>query len=113
VVNIAVNEQRIVLTRDRRLLYIKNISHGYWVRAVVVKSQVDEVLRRFDLYGSIQPFARCLVCNGVLSSVARLISWTVSNQDPALLRGFYQCTIASESTGGLAHEDMRQRYAVF
>ncbi|WP_422614795.1 Mut7-C RNAse domain-containing protein [Methylobacter svalbardensis] len=33
-VNIAVSEQRIVLTRDRRLLYAKQISHGYWVRRV-------------------------------------------------------------------------------
>jgi uncharacterized protein with PIN domain len=71
VVDLAVKEQRIVLTRDRRLLYIKHISHGYWVRAVNVKSQVDEVLRRFDLYGSIRPFARCLVCNGVLAPVAK------------------------------------------
>ena len=71
VVDIAVNEQRIVLTRDRRLLYAKHISHGYWVRAVDIESQVDEVLRRFDLYGSIQPFVRCLVCNGMLTAVAK------------------------------------------
>jgi len=31
VVNIAVTEHRIVLTRDRRLLFAKNISYGYWV----------------------------------------------------------------------------------
>ena len=71
VVDIAVNEQRIVLTRDRRLLYVKHISHGYWVRAVDAESQVDEVLRRFNLYGSIHLFARCLVCNGMLATVAK------------------------------------------
>ncbi len=71
VVNIALSEQRIILTRDRRLLYAKKISHGYWVRAVEVKIQLDEILRRFDLYGSIHPFTRCLVCNGVLASVAK------------------------------------------
>ena len=71
VVNSAVNEQRIVLTRDRRLLYAKQISHGYWVRAVAADIQIDEVLRRFDLYGSIHLFARCLVCNGLLVSVAK------------------------------------------
>ena len=70
-VKIAVNERRIVLTRDRRLLYIKQIDHGYWVRAVDVEVQVDEVLRRFDLYDSIHPFVRCLVCNGVLAPVAK------------------------------------------
>ena len=71
VVNIAVTEQRIVLTRDRRLLFVKHISHGYWVRAVDVESQIDEVLCRFDLYGSIHPFVRCLVCNGELESVSK------------------------------------------
>jgi uncharacterized protein with PIN domain len=71
VVNIAVNDQRIVLTRDRRLLYIKYISHGYWVRAVDVENQINEVLHRFHLHNSIHPFVRCLVCNGVLAPVAK------------------------------------------
>jgi len=71
VVNIAVTEHRIVLTRDRRLLFAKNISYGYWVRAVNVESQVVEVLRRFDLHSSIHAFVRCLVCNGELVPVAK------------------------------------------
>jgi uncharacterized protein with PIN domain len=71
VVNIAVDEQRIVLTRDRRLLYVKNISHGYWVREVKAENQIDEILTRFDLHGSIHPFTRCLTCNGVLEPVAK------------------------------------------
>jgi uncharacterized protein with PIN domain len=71
VVNIAVNEQRIVLTRDRRLLYFKSIRHGYWVREVKAENQVDEILSRFDLYGAIHPFTRCLACNGVLEPVAK------------------------------------------
>ncbi|MFZ2312641.1 MAG: Mut7-C RNAse domain-containing protein [Methylobacter sp.] len=70
-VSIAVNEQRILLTRDRRLLCIKQINHGYWVRGVNVENQIDEVLRRFDLHGSIHLFTRCLVCNGVLAPVAK------------------------------------------
>lgn len=115
VVNIAVNEQRIVLTRDRRLLYIKNISHGYWVRAVDVKSQVDEVLRRFDLYGSIQPFARCLVCNGVLSSVAKAdILDRLKPRTRLYYEVFYQCTDCQRIYWEGSHmEDMRQRYAGF
>ncbi|MDD5463241.1 MAG: Mut7-C RNAse domain-containing protein [Methylococcales bacterium] len=71
VINIAVNEQRIVLTRDRRLLYFKNINHGYWVREVKAENQIDEILGRFDLYGSIHPFTRCLACNGILESVTK------------------------------------------
>ena len=44
-VRIAVHEGRIVLTRDRRLLHAKAITHGYWVRAVLAEEQIGEVLR--------------------------------------------------------------------
>ena len=69
VVDIACQQQRIVLTRDRRLLFSKRIDHGYWVRSVCPLQQTDEVLQRFDLYLQIRPFYRCLLCNGLLESV--------------------------------------------
>jgi len=103
-VSIAVNEQRIVLTRDRRLLYVKHISHGYWVRAVDVESQVDEVLRRFNLYGSIHPFARCLVCNGVLAPVAK--ADILDRLEPRLdstMRFSSMRRLPANLLGGLAH----------
>ncbi|MEI6068076.1 MAG: Mut7-C RNAse domain-containing protein [Methylococcaceae bacterium] len=71
VVNIAVTEHRIMLTRDLRLLYAKQINYGYWVRAVNVESQIIEVLNRYDLRNSINAFVRCLVCNGELAPVAK------------------------------------------
>ncbi|QSA97537.1 Mut7-C ubiquitin/RNAse domain-containing protein [Methylococcus sp. EFPC2] len=71
IVDIAVREKRIVLTRDRRLLFAKRISHGYWVRSVHADEQTGEVLRRFDLYGQIRPFFRCLACNGLLAPVEK------------------------------------------
>lgn len=112
VANIGVNEQRIVLTRDRRLLYAKQIVHGYWVRTVTVKQQVDEVLRRFDLYNAIQPFARCLVCNGVLAAVAK--AEILDRLEPKTRRyyeDFYQCTACQRIYWDGSHmEDMRQRY---
>lgn len=112
-VNIAVDEQRIVLTRDRRLLHAKKISHGYWVRAVDVESQVDEVLRRFDLYGSIQLFARCLVCNGVLAPVAK--ADILDRLEPNTLlyyEVFLQCADCRRIYWEGSHiENMRRRYA--
>jgi uncharacterized protein with PIN domain len=92
IVKSAVNDRRIVLTRDRRLLYNKQIDHGYWVRAVDVDAQVDEVLRRFDLYGLIQPFSRCLICNGVLAPVAKADIWDRLEPKTRLYyNDFYQC----------------------
>lgn len=112
VVNIAVNEQRIVLTRDRRLLYIKRINHGYWVRAVDVESQVDEVLRRFDLYTLIHPFTRCLVCNGLLLPVAKAdIMNRLEPKTRLYYEVFHQCSGCQRIYWKGSHsENMQQRY---
>jgi len=69
VVRVAADEGRIVLTRDRRLLHHKAVTHGYWVRAVDPEQQVEEVLRRFQLEYRVAPFHRCLACNGVIRPV--------------------------------------------
>ncbi len=71
VVRIGTSEHRTILTRDRRLLYHRAITHGYWVRAIDPEQQVSEVLTRFDLYRMIQPFHRCLECNGIISAVPK------------------------------------------
>ncbi|HEY8035439.1 MAG TPA: Mut7-C RNAse domain-containing protein [Methylobacter sp.] len=113
IVNIAVNEQRIVLTRDRRLLYFKHITHGYWVRAVDVKNQIDEVLRRFDLHDSVQPFARCLICNGVMMPVAKAdVLQHLEPKTRLYYEVFHQCANCRRIYWEGSHmEDMRQRYA--
>ena len=115
VANISVSEQRVVLTRDRRLLYAKQISHGYWVRSVEVDIQVAEVLHRFDLYDSIQPFARCLICNGVLKSVAKAdVLARLEPKTKLYYEDFYQCSECQRVYWKGSHIDnMRQRYGVF
>ncbi len=65
------DERRILLTRDRGLLKRSLVTHGYFVRATAPWDQVVEVLRRFDLFGSLAPFQRCLGCNGLLAPVPK------------------------------------------
>jgi uncharacterized protein with PIN domain len=60
---------RILLTRDRRLLMRKVISHGYCVHQTDPRQQVVEVLRRFKLSSQVKPFQRCLRCNSPLCAV--------------------------------------------
>jgi uncharacterized protein len=67
-VRISVDEQRIVLTRDRGLLKRRELTHGYCVRASAPHVQIREVLERFDLWGAARPFTRCLSCNGRLEA---------------------------------------------
>jgi hypothetical protein len=64
-------EERILLTRDIGLLKRSLVTYGYWVRAINPKQQIIEVLRRFALFSQIQPFIRCLRCNGNLVLVEK------------------------------------------
>jgi hypothetical protein len=64
-------EKRILLTRDQGLLKRRVITRGYYVRETQPKGQLREILRRFDLYRAMQPFRRCLMCNGLLAVVGK------------------------------------------
>lgn len=71
IADISVAEKRIILTRDRGLLKIGKITRGYWVRSQIPEEQVEEVLKRFDLYSQISPFNRCISCNGHLAAIEK------------------------------------------
>jgi len=69
--NISVVEKRILLTCDKRLLMRKQITHGYYVRARQPQQQLLEVIYRFDLFNSLQPFTRCMHCNGNIQRISK------------------------------------------
>ena len=79
-------EQRILLTRDRGLLKRSIVTYGYCVRAIYPIQQTQEVLQRFALWSQIQPFRRCLRCNGDLVSVELD---EISTRLPAKTRQYY------------------------
>jgi len=64
-------EERILLSRDRRLLMRKAVVHGYCPRSLDSFTQLTEVIRRFDLLKRIAPFHRCLRCNHLLETVPK------------------------------------------
>ncbi|MEZ4525610.1 MAG: Mut7-C RNAse domain-containing protein [Desulfobacterales bacterium] len=66
IVRIAAAENRVVLTRDRRLLFAKAVRYAYLLRSQNPETQVHEILDRFDLHDHITAFARCTSCNGQL-----------------------------------------------
>lgn len=68
---IADEQNRILLTRDRRLLMRRAVRYGYCLRSLNTDQQLIEVMDRFDLYGKITPFQRCLRCNTPLKPVAK------------------------------------------
>lgn len=70
-VDLAVDERRVILTRDRRLVLRRRASNHLLIRSVTVDEQVAQVLDELDL----RPvpdglFSRCLRCNTPLETVA-------------------------------------------
>jgi uncharacterized protein with PIN domain len=112
ITDISARENRIVLTRDRRLLFAKRITHGYWVRSVAPDEQVREVLRRLDLSRDIRPLHRCIACNGILQPVAK--EDILDHLEPKT-RLYYDRFLRCGGCGRIYWEgshvaDMRERY---
>lgn len=64
-------DDRILLTRDRRLLMRSQVEYGYWVRHKIPRLQIVEVLRRYDLCDLVTPFRCCIHCNELLQPVSK------------------------------------------
>ncbi len=64
-------ENRALLTRDRRLLMHRAVRTGYFPRSQHPIAQAVEVIERFGLARALAPFVRCLRCNGLLATVSK------------------------------------------
>lgn len=64
-------DERILLSRDRRLLMRKVVTYGYCPRSLDSLEQLTEVIQRFDLSKNLNPFHRCVRCNHPLEPVSK------------------------------------------
>lgn len=69
IVELSLQEKRIILTRDKGILKYSVVTHGYWVRHDDPKEQIKEVVNRLQLKHNFRPFTRCSYCNGLLNKV--------------------------------------------
>ena len=81
------DEDRALLTRDRRLLMYAAVRHGYYLRSQDPLEQTVEVLRRFNLGPALMPFSRCLRCNALLQPAKKA---EVLDQLEPLTRIYYE-----------------------
>jgi uncharacterized protein len=89
---IGAQERRILLTRDRGLLMRTVVTHGYLVRETRSRAQLTEVLERFDLWGSLLPFSRCSVCNGLVDRVVKAdVAAALPRKTAAHYDEFWRC----------------------
>ena len=91
-IELSLDERRIILTRDKSLLKHGAVTHGYWLRQTEPLLQLREILHTFDLQESCRPFTRCMACNGALQKVDKT---TVLQSLPPRVRevfdDFVQC----------------------
>ena len=86
-------EKRIVLTRDVRLLMRRDVTHGCHVRPEAPLEQLNFVVERLDLRGSIRPFTRCMACNGIIEPVAkRAVAHVLLPATLANFEEFWRCS---------------------
>jgi uncharacterized protein with PIN domain len=80
----AVAEGRVLLTRDRGLLKRRALRHGAYVRGDDPDDQLADVVDRFA--PTLTPYTRCVACNGPLAAVAKAL---VADRLPAGTRRTY------------------------
>jgi uncharacterized protein with PIN domain len=92
IVERAVQEHRIILTRDKGIFKHKAVTHGYWVRHADPDAQVREVVKRLQLEHNFQPFTRCSECNERLHPVDNaLLHNRVPGETLRVFDAFMEC----------------------
>ena len=64
-------ENRIILTKSKKNLKFKNITHGILVRDGTTLQQTKALIDFLDLKTRANPFSRCLCCNGRLEKISK------------------------------------------
>lgn len=72
-IDLSLRQQRIILTRGRGILKQSRVTHGYWLRQGEPRQQLQEVLLALDLFRQLQPFTRCMDCNGRIHPVEKAV----------------------------------------
>jgi uncharacterized protein len=93
IIEISLEEKRIILTRDKGILKQNKVTHGYWLRNDDPKKQLDEIIKRFQLQYSFRPFSRCSGCNDELEAAPKSGLTDVLPDDTLnYYHEFWQCT---------------------
>lgn len=93
IIRLSNKEKRMILTRDLDLLKNGSAKYGYWVRSTDPDRKLQEVFTRFDLKVHINPFTRCMECNGELEPVEfKQVSDKVPPKVQEFCKEYQQCS---------------------
>ncbi|SHF98132.1 hypothetical protein SAMN04487965_3061 [Microbulbifer donghaiensis] len=89
---ISIEQRRILLTRDIGLLKRRQLERGYFVRATKPRAQLAEVVQRLQLQSCMRPFSRCIACNGSIAAVRKEdIARFLPDNTRRYFHEFFQC----------------------
>jgi uncharacterized protein with PIN domain len=71
IIKISKKENRVILTKDKRMIEEMKPDNAYLVKANHNIEQTQEVISRFNLAAEIKPFSRCLICNSILRQISK------------------------------------------
>ena len=86
IIKISRNENRIILTKSRKLLKFKEVSHGIFVNPGKTEDQIRKIIDFLDIKNQIRPFSRCLLCNNLLESIPKE---NILDRIPPKVKEFY------------------------
>lgn len=110
IIGISVSEHRIILTRDLPLLKNGRVTHGYFVRKTLPSEQLTEVVCRFDLRKQMNPFSRCITCNGIIEKIDKeRVEKDLPPNTRKTFSDFYRCTLCKKVYWKGSHWEKLQR----
>ena len=71
IIKISKRDNRVILTKSRKLLKFKDVSHGIFIRPGTTTEQIRRIIDYLDIKDNIKPFSRCLRCNTLLKIVLK------------------------------------------
>lgn len=111
IIEIAVREHRILLSRDKELMSNKNVPRGVRILSERPLEQLSEVISIYGLRKFFQPFSRCTLCNGLLEIVQEE---EVEDQLPQRTRNLFSHFMRCSSCGKIywegSHYDRMKKF---
>ena len=71
IIELSLKEDRIIITKSRRLLKFRDVTYGILLRPGTSEAQIKNILFRLGIKDRVKPFSRCLRCNSILIRVEK------------------------------------------
>jgi hypothetical protein len=71
IIELSHKENRIILTKNKKLLKFKDVTHAIFIRPGTTTEQIRRIIDYLDINDDIVPFSRCLRCNTLLTDISK------------------------------------------